>query len=48
MSSLGGVDISSGSVSLEVLGVLGRDIGVELFCDCKANAACLQVVTGIH
>ena len=48
VSSLGGVDTSSGSVSSEVLGVLGRDVGVELFCDREAKAACLRVVTGIH
>ena len=48
MSSLGGVDILSGSVSSEVLGVLGRDVGVELFCNHEANAACLWVITGIH
>ena len=48
MFSLEGVDISSGSVSSEELGVLGKDIGVEEFCKREANAACLRVVTGIH
>ena len=48
MSSLGGVDILLGSVSVEELGVLGKDVGVEEFCEHEANAACLQVITGIH
>ena len=48
MSSLGEVNISLGSVSVEELGVLGKDIGVEEFCKREANAACLQVITGIH
>ena len=43
MPSLRGVNILSESVSVEELKVLGKDVGVEVFCNCKANAACVRV-----